>query len=77
LSDKQLYPLQLFLRDILIESQVDASMLDDPELALQKYNLELLLKYSMIVISTAPLYVFYPFVQKYFVKGVMIGSVKE
>lgn len=76
LSDKQLYPLQIFLKDILVQSQFDASMFEDPELARQAYNIKLLLKYSMIVVSTAPLFVFYPFVQKYFIKGVMIGSVK-
>ena len=76
LTDKQLYPLQIFLKDILVESEVDASMIEDPEMAMQAYNLRLLLKYSMIVIATAPLFAFYPFVQKHFIKGVMIGSVK-
>ena len=42
----------------------------------QIQNLQEVLKYSIIVISTAPLMFFYPFVQKYFVKGVMIGSLK-
>ena len=51
-------------------------MIEDPEMAMQAYNLRLLLKYSMIVIATAPLFAFYPFVQKHFIKGVMIGSVK-
>ena len=76
LTDKQLYPLQIFLKDILVQSEIDASMFEDPAMAMQAYNLRLLLKYSMIVISTAPLFAFYPFVQKHFIKGVMIGSVK-
>lgn len=76
LSDKELYPLQIFLKDILVNSQFDANMITDIETAIQQQNLKMLLKYSLIVISTAPLFVFYPFVQKHFVKGVMIGSVK-
>ena len=75
LSDKELYPLQIFLRDILINNQVSSDM-DDPEAVAQRRTIQMLLKYSLIVVSTAPLFTFYPFVQKYFVKGVMIGSVK-
>ena len=75
LSDKELYPLQIFLRDILINNQLSSDM-DDPEAVAQRRTIQMLLKYSLIVVSTAPLLTFYPFVQKYFVKGVMIGSVK-
>ncbi len=75
LTDKKLYPLQIFLRDILVQSEVSADMVD-PEVALQMQNMKMILKYSMIVISTAPLFCIYPFVQKHFVKGVMVGSVK-
>lgn len=76
LYDKELFPLQIFLRDILVSNNVSPDLLLDPEEAASLQYLKLLLKYSMIVISTAPLFTFYPFVQKYFVKGVMIGSVK-
>ena len=76
LTDKELYPLQIFLRDILVSSQINAEMMDDPELAEKLKTAQMTLKYAMIVISTAPLFVFYPFAQKHFVKGVMIGSVK-
>ena len=48
----------------------------DSELAEQMTEMRNLIKYALIVVSTAPLFAFYPFVQKYFVKGVMIGSVK-
>ena len=75
LKDKELYPLQIFLRDILVQSEISADMVD-PEVAQQMQNMQMILKYSMIVISTAPLFCVYPFVQKHFVKGVMVGSVK-
>lgn len=76
LSDQKLYPLQLFLRDILISNKVDASMVmvDDAQAA--KEGLSELLKYSLIVVAILPVMIIYPFVQKHFVKGVMIGSVK-
>ena len=75
LSDKELFPLQLFLKSVLVQNEF-ATMID-PELAEQMTEMRNLIKYALIVVSTAPLFAFYPFVQKYFVKGVMIGSVKE
>lgn len=75
LTDKELFPLQIFLRDILISNQMSAD-LNDPEIAQQMMTIQMTLKYALIVISTAPLYLFYPFAQKHFVKGVMVGSVK-
>ncbi|CAG7638192.1 carbohydrate ABC transporter permease [Paenibacillus allorhizosphaerae] len=77
LKSPNLYPLQLVLRQILVQNQVDASMLGGDVLeAARRENLRELLKYSLIVIATFPLLVVYPFVQKHFVKGVMIGSLK-
>ncbi|MCM3626729.1 carbohydrate ABC transporter permease [Paenibacillus glycanilyticus] len=80
LNSQSLYPLQLVLRQILVENKIDYSgmsaTLDAQKLALMQ-NMETLLKYSLIVITTIPILVIYPFVQKHFVKGVMIGSVKE
>lgn len=76
LNDKQLYPLQLFLREILLQTQLDASAFDDPEMVAQLKAQAESLKYSVIVIATAPLMCVYPLVQKHFVKGVMVGSVK-
>lgn len=76
LSDRDMYPLQIFLRQILVQNNFDTSEITDPELAQQLKGLSEVLKYSVIVVSTAPLMCLYPFVQKYFVKGVMIGSVK-
>lgn len=76
LSDQNLYPLQLFLRDILISNKVDASMVIIDDGAAAKEGLAELLKYSLIVVAVLPVMVIYPFVQKHFVKGVMIGAVK-
>ncbi len=77
LSDEKLYPLQIFLREILIASKVDADMLVD-EIVGQApvVGLEHILKYSLIIVASIPMLIIYPFVQKHFVKGVMIGSVK-
>ena len=75
LTNKQLYPLQIFLRSILLQNNFDTDLMDEDMLA-QIQNLQEVLKYSIIVVSTAPLMFIYPFVQKYFVKGVMVGSVK-
>ncbi len=76
LNDRELFPLQLFLRDILVNSQFDNSIVDDPEMAEVVQSAADALKYSIIVISTAPLMLAYPLVQKHFVKGIMVGSVK-
>ncbi len=75
LSDKRLYPLQIFLRQILIQSNFEADMLDADAVD-QMQTLSMLLKYSVIVVSTAPMLCVFPFFQKYFQKGVMIGSIK-
>lgn len=76
LNDNNLYPLQLFLRDILLNTKLDSSAFDDPEMAMMMQSQAESLKYAIIVIATAPLMFVYPLVQKHFVKGVMLGSVK-
>ena len=77
LKSQALYPLQLVLKDILVSNDVDSALLSgDPLDAAKREALKTLLKFSLIVISTLPLLLFYPFVQKYLVKGVMIGSLK-
>ncbi len=75
LVDRKLYPLQIFLRDILINSKFDGAV-DDPEMAAMIQSQAEALKYPIIVIATLPLMCVYPLVQKHFVKGVMVGSVK-
>lgn len=76
LTDEQLYPLQIFLRDILVSNKVDAGLVLVDDAANSKEGLADLLKYSLIVVATIPVMIVYPFVQKHFVKGVMIGAVK-
>lgn len=76
LKDRELYPLQLVLRSILIQNQIDPSMVMSEEDLVARQGLADLLKYSLIVVATVPVLVIYPFVQKHFVKGVMIGSIK-
>lgn len=75
LKSKNLYPLQIFLRQILVQSNFDTEMLD-PDAVAQLQTLQQSLKYAIIVIATAPMLTLYPFAQKYFVQGVMIGSLK-
>lgn len=76
LYDQNLWPLQLVLRDILVQNQVDPNMMTDAREMAAKAQLRELLKYSLIVVATVPLLIVYPFVQRHFVRGVMIGSVK-
>lgn len=76
LNKEQLYPLQVFLREILIMSQMSAADFVDEETAVAIQGMADLIKYSLIVVSTVPILCAYPFLQKYFVKGVMIGSLK-
>lgn len=74
-SEKQ-FPLQLVLRTILIDSQAVMAAADDATTVADKQKLVDLLKYGVVIVSSVPMLIFYPFVQKYFVKGVMIGAVK-
>lgn len=76
--DKEIQPLQLFLRRILIQEQNSAQMMGGggDELAAQQQYIAALIKYAVIVVSSLPLMIVYPFLQKYFEKGVLIGSVK-
>jgi len=82
ITDRNLYPLQLVLRSILImnEQALQAAIeLGDDELinaAMARSQMAQVMKYSLIFIASAPLLAAYPFIQRYFVKGVMIGSIK-
>jgi multiple sugar transport system permease protein/putative aldouronate transport system permease protein len=76
LSDRSKFPLQIILREILVMNMVDPSAVFDPELEASKYGLADLLKYSLIVISTVPFMIAYPFVAKHFVKGALSGAIK-
>ena len=77
LPDKNKWPLQLFLRQILVNndiSAVDGGASSD-EMARRAMRAETI-KYSIVILASVPMLIIYPFVQRYFVKGVMIGSVK-
>lgn len=76
LKDDSLYPLQLVLRGILVQNQASADMMGDVESLLEQQRAAELIKYGLIIVSTLPVLVVYPFLQKYFAKGVMMGSVK-
>ena len=76
LTDSKKYPLQIFLREILIMNQINSADIVDPEMAVAMQGMADLLKYSLIVVATAPILLVYPFVQRYFTEGVMIGSLK-
>ncbi|MBR6787880.1 MAG: carbohydrate ABC transporter permease [Clostridia bacterium] len=75
LQDREKYPLQLFLREILLISVQNAASADAGDASDALY-MDTLVKYALIIVSTAPILCIYPFVQKYFMKGVMMGSVK-
>ena len=75
-SDKNLWPLQLFLRQILVNADLSAVDGGDvADMARRAMRAEII-KYAICVLASIPMLVIYPFIQRYFVKGVMIGSVK-
>ena len=76
LRDRDLMPLQLVLRDILTATQIDSSMVGNAEEIAAMIGASDVMKYSLIIVSTVPILVLYPFIQKFFEKGVMLGSVK-
>lgn len=73
IQDRTRYPLQLILREILIVSVMDTS---DAGSYGEVGDLQEIIKYAAIVIATVPILCVYPFLQKYFVKGIMVGAVK-
>ncbi|KRF04113.1 sugar ABC transporter permease [Paenibacillus sp. Soil766] len=76
LKSANLLPLQLVLRSILIQNQVNPGMIADQLAMAELKRLSEIIKYSSIVISSLPLLIMYPFFQKYFEKGVLVGSLK-
>lgn len=80
LKDKELRPLQMVLREILIENSPRGmdQIMSSEELEAMNYRqfLQALLQYSLIVVASIPVLIVYPFVQKYFVQGVMVGAIK-
>lgn len=76
LKEKRLYPLQLILREILVANQVDPMMMSNIAELEKLQGLMELLKYAIIVVASLPVLILYPFVQKFFIKGIMVGSLK-
>ncbi|HHY82893.1 MAG TPA: carbohydrate ABC transporter permease [Clostridiales bacterium] len=76
LKDKELYPLQVVLRDILTQNQVLADMMSGDESFIEQQKIADSIKYGVIIVACIPMLILYPFVQRYFVKGVMIGAIK-
>jgi putative aldouronate transport system permease protein len=76
LRDRDKFPLQLFLREILV-ANTTMGYSEGVSSADGQYLLEEVIKYCMIVVSTVPILAIYPMVQKYFITGVMLGSLKE
>ena len=75
LTSTNKYPLQLVLRNILIVNTLD-DMVNDVATQAAQQRMGDLIKYGMIIVSSLPLLILYPFLQKYFVQGVMIGAIK-
>lgn len=76
LNDAELQPLQLVLRSILVQNTPEPGMIADIQSTAEMAKVAELLKYATIVVSSLPLLVMYPFFQKYFDKGIMVGSIK-
>ncbi|MBF9017615.1 MULTISPECIES: carbohydrate ABC transporter permease [unclassified Oceanispirochaeta] len=76
LKSTKLFPLQMVLRNILIQNSFDPNMVKDPVSMMETQGLRDLLKYALIVVASVPVLSIYPFVQKFFVKGMLIGSIK-
>ncbi|WP_433616132.1 carbohydrate ABC transporter permease [Paenibacillus cellulositrophicus] len=76
LSDRELYPMQLFLREILVQNQMQEMVdISDDTLARSLMDAEAI-KYAAVIVTNLPMLILYPFLQKYFVKGVMVGAIK-
>ncbi|PAD67453.1 sugar ABC transporter permease [Bacillus sp. 7586-K] len=76
LEDQELHPLQLVLRSILIQNEVQPGMISDQLAMAELSKIAEQIKFASIVVSSLPLLIMYPFFQKYFEKGVMVGSLK-
>ncbi|MCS7462180.1 carbohydrate ABC transporter permease [Paenibacillus doosanensis] len=79
LKDRSLYPLQLILREILVQNQMSDTMMmtgDDMEAMAKQARIADIIKYAVMIVSSLPIIIVYPFMQRFFMKGVLIGSVK-
>ena len=76
LRSRELYPLQIVLRDILIQAEVMSQMLEDLDTVAEQQRIAEIIKYGVIIVASLPVLILYPLIQKYFVQGVMIGAIK-
>ena len=81
IDDRSKYPLQMVLREILVLQDLSSNpstMMSEAtaEYLNQQQNLSAIIKYGVMIVATLPIIMVYPFLQKYFVKGVMLGSLK-
>ncbi|NOU90133.1 ABC transporter permease subunit [Paenibacillus sp. LMG 31460] len=76
LSDRAQFPLQLVLREILIQNQMSEQIMADVDTLASKQMMAEGIKYAVIIVASLPVLVLYPFLQKYFVKGLLIGALK-
>ncbi len=81
LSDRSMYPLQMILREILILQDMSSNTVNNvtsemANMLYSKQQLAQVIKYGVMIISSLPVIIVYPFLQKYFVKGMMVGSIK-
>ena len=77
LDNRELQTLQLFLREILIKQQsITTNVTGDINAMMKQAQMAQVMKYSLIVVASLPMLIIYPFLQKFFVKGIMIGSIK-
>jgi len=82
LQDRDMFPLQLFLREILVQQQLTAELLQQAgsggaEALSSHARIADIIKYAVMIVSAAPLLIVYPFLQRFFIQGIMIGSLKE
>lgn len=75
-SDPKLSPLQLVLRELLVLNKIEGQLTESAATLASRVGMYELLRYAVIIVASVPVLIIYPFVQKHFVKGVMIGSIK-
>ena len=76
LNTQSKYSLQMFLRDILLAAKSVAMDTNDPDDMLETMKTAMTIKYAVAMVAILPMLILYPFLQRFFVKGVMIGSIK-
>lgn len=80
ITNRKLYPLQLILREILIQNEMKSAMMevmaDGDDMVSMQMKIASMIKYAVIIVSSLPVLIIYPFLQKYFAQGIMLGALK-